>query len=97
MSSLRLSLGDFDFDAANFLTPAENYLYWAIWLMIVLLTCIVFLNFIIAEASASYETVKSRLNAMIYKEKTSLVAEAELMYFKSWKNENNFPKYIVIR
>jgi multisubunit Na+/H+ antiporter MnhE subunit len=90
-------LGDFDFDAANFLTPAENHLYWAIWLMIVLLTCIVFLNFIIAEASASYEVVKKSLEAMIYKEKTSLVTEAELMYFKSWKNKSNFPKYIIIR
>ena len=68
MSTLRIAMGDFDFGAANFLTPNENILYWVIWLMVVTMTCIIFLNFIIAEASASYEKVKSNLTAMINKE-----------------------------
>ena len=78
-------MGDFDFDASTYLTQQENTIYWIIWLMVVVLTCIVFLNFIIAEASASYEKVKYNLVAMINKEKASLVAEAEGMYLDRWK------------
>ena len=65
--------------------------------MVVVMTCIIFLNFIIAEASASYEKVKENLVAMINKEKANLIAEAENMYLDSWKNLSNFPKYIIIR
>lgn len=61
------------------------------------MTCIIFLNFIIAEASASYQKVKDQLVAMINKEKASLIAEAEGMYFESKKDNKKFPKYIVIR
>lgn len=81
ISTLRSSLGDFDFEASTYLTPAENYLYWLIWCLSIVFTCIIFLNFIIAEASASYESVKSNLQSMIYREKSSLVCEAEEMLF----------------
>jgi septum formation topological specificity factor MinE len=47
------------------------------------MTCIVFLNFIIAEASNSYSNVKERLSAIINKEKASLISEAETMVFES--------------
>jgi hypothetical protein len=96
-TTLRLSLGDYDFSAANYLTVAENHLYWILWFMVLVLTNIVFLNFIIAEASASYEAVKSNLDAMIFKEKASLIAEAEDMMFGRMKDEKKFPKYIIIR
>jgi len=45
----------------------------------VLTTNIIFLNFIIAEASASYEKVHSQLEQFILKEKSALIAESELM------------------
>uniref|UniRef100_A0A7S3FXQ9 Ion transport domain-containing protein n=1 Tax=Strombidium rassoulzadegani TaxID=1082188 RepID=A0A7S3FXQ9_9SPIT len=96
-TTLRLSLGDYDFSASNYLTVEENHLYWILWFLVLVITNIIFLNFIIAEASASYESVKSRLDAMIYKEKASLIAEAEDMYLTSLKSEKNFPKYIIIR
>jgi hypothetical protein len=70
VSTLRIAMGDFDFGASMFLTPQENILYWLIWLMVVVMTCIIFLNFIIAEASASYEKVKENLGAMINLEKS---------------------------
>ena len=76
-STLRISMGDFDFGAANYLPPAENRIYWGIWLMVVVMTCIIFLNFIIAEASASYEKVKENLVSQINKEKSTMVGEAE--------------------
>jgi hypothetical protein len=38
---------------------------------------LIFLNFIIAEVSATYERVKDQIEALIYKERASLIAEAE--------------------
>ena len=49
------------------------------WLIMVVMTCIVFLNFIIAEVSASYETVKSKLKGLFMQERCSLIQEAEDM------------------
>ena len=94
---LRTSLGDFDFGASEYLTPSENILFWIIWFFIVVLTCIVFLNFIIAEASASYEKIKSRLDAEIFKAKADLITEAENMTFERYKTKEMLPKYIIIR
>jgi hypothetical protein len=97
MSALRAAIGDFDFSASYYLQVNENIMYFVIWLMIVIITCIIFLNFIIAEASASYESVKENLVALINKEKASLVSEAERMMPDSVKNPSLFPKYIIIR
>ena len=94
---MRTSLGDFDFEASGFLTTNENLLFWVIWLMIVIMTCIIFLNFIIAEASSSYEKVKEHLDAEIYKAKSELTCEAENMKFERSKNQQVLPKYIIIR
>jgi hypothetical protein len=68
-----MSMGDFGFDSAILLDPAENVIYWFTWLLIVLITCIIFLNFIIAEASASYEKVSADLDAFILSEKAALI------------------------
>jgi hypothetical protein len=51
------------------MTVEENYLYWILWFVVCVLTNIIFLNFIIAEASASYENVKKNLDALIFKER----------------------------
>jgi len=48
---IRFSMGDFDFgviNTANF-GELEVTIFWVIWLLIVLITNIIFLNFIIAE------------------------------------------------
>ena len=95
--TLRIAMGDFDFDASTYLTQQENTIYWIIWLLVVVLTCIVFLNFIIAEASASYAKVKDNLQAMISKEKSSLIGEAESMIPAKYKTSKMFPKYVIIR
>jgi len=55
---MRISMGDFAIiAAAEFLTPIENYMFWVVWLLAVVVQCIIFLNFIVAEASNSYEEV----------------------------------------
>lgn len=97
VSTLRIAMGDFDFDASTYLTPEENALFWIIWLMVVVMTCIIFLNFIIAEASASYEKVKENLVSMINKEKSQLIGEAETMILRRSKDDQAFPKYVIIR
>jgi hypothetical protein len=97
MTTLRMSMGDFGFDSATLLDDAENIIYWFVWLIIVIITCIIFLNFIIAEASASYEKVTERLSAVIQKEKSALICEAEEMTFIKFKTEIKFPKYIIVR
>ena len=92
-----MSMGDYDFEAATALSEAENIIYWVIWLLIVVITCIIFLNFIIAEASASYEKVSERLQAYILMQKANMISEAEEMRPYCWKDQDKFPKYIVIR
>jgi len=96
-STFRASLGDFDFEASTYLSSSENYLFWFIWFISVIFTCIIFLNFIIAETASSYESVKKNLRAMIYKEKANLIIEAEEMIFDRDRNNDTFPKYIIIR
>ena len=57
-SAIRVSLGDYaEIEAATFLSIEENYMFWIYWFIMVVVASIVFLNFIIAEASASYEKI----------------------------------------
>ena len=91
MQTLRISMGDYEFEGADYLTPPENQIYWGCWLLIVTVTCIIFLNFIIAEASASYERVKENLSAMIMKERSALILEAEKMLPLRMKSDRMFP------
>ena len=65
LSTVRVSLGDFDFDGSTYLNKWDNYLYWINWFLVVVMSCIVFLNFVIAEASNSYEKIKSRVDAVV--------------------------------
>ena len=56
--TLRMSIGDNSLiEAAKKLGPAENRLFWILWLLGVVITSIIFLNFIVAEASGSYAKV----------------------------------------
>lgn len=66
LQTIRISMGDFAaIAAADYLTEKENYLFWFIWLLTAVITCIIFLNFIVAEASASYTTVSDNLENYI--------------------------------
>jgi hypothetical protein len=66
LQTIRISMGDFGCIAASdYLTPAENWLFWIIWLVTAGMTCIIFLNFIVAEASASYSEVSEHLEEYI--------------------------------
>ena len=86
-----MSMGDYDFDGANYLEPNLNRIYWCCWALIVAITCIIFLNFIIAEASASYENVMAHLDEMIQKERASLIVESETMMPTRFKTPKKYP------
>lgn len=61
--------------------------------------CLIFSNFIIAEVSATYVTVKQDIDALIYKERANMVKEVEDFYTDEYKltNKDKFPKYVVVR
>lgn len=91
-------MGDFGvIAAADYLTPEENYLFWLVWLLTAVLTCIIFLNFIVAEASASYTEVSEQLENYIQQQRADLVAEAESLIPNSVKSAKRYPKFIISR
>jgi len=67
--------------------------------MMVIFSALIFLNFIIAEVSNSYQTVKENIEALIYKERAGLIQEAEDIILESVKknDKTKFPKYIIVR
>lgn len=99
IQTVRLSMGDFSaIDAADSLNTNENLLFWFIWAVTVVITCIIFLNFIVAEASAVYTKVSEQLQEYIQQQRAELTGEAEeLLPSICFGNESNFPKYILIR
>ena len=66
---LRISVGDFNFDASLFMDPFVNEFYWAMFIMFCFITCIIFMNFIIAEVSTSYTNVKDTLHYKLLQER----------------------------
>ena len=67
-------MGDFAaIDASTELESPENIMFWIFWVLTVVITSIIFLNFIVAEASASYANVVDTLESVIQKEKAALI------------------------
>jgi len=58
-ATFRLALGDFDFGLIdNKPLTKQHILFWVTWLIMVIFSSLIFLNFIIAEVSSSYNKVK---------------------------------------
>jgi hypothetical protein len=99
LMSFRISLGDFEVDTFS---EQENrillYVTWFIWVIAVFVTCLVFMNFIIAVISASYENVMAKAVARSFKEKVEMIKEREgQMSPAELKNPLYFPMYLVLR
>ena len=95
---MRISMGDFAaIEPADYLSPHENYVFWIIWTLTCIITCIIFLNFIVAEASETYATVDAELQNYIQQQRADLVAEAESLIPNSVKTATKYPKFIVVR
>ncbi|CDW82015.1 wd-40 repeat protein [Stylonychia lemnae] len=94
----RISSGDFQMDDYHNQGDLLVVFSWIIWLITVLTLNIVFMNFIIAVISESYERVMQKLVAESYKVKASLIFERELLFNQiELKMEKYFPNYIVGR
>ena len=65
----------------------------------VFFSSLIFLNFIIAEVSNSYENVRQSIESYVYKDRAALINEAEDILPKTVKvtDKVKFPTYIVIR
>ena len=67
MTVIRMSLGDNDFGATVRMDSHSTVqLFWIMWVLIAYLNCIIFLNFIIAEASESYGKVMNNIDNNLY-------------------------------
>lgn len=99
MDIIKVSVGDFGLIDKSMFTEesSTNTLFWFSWLIISIISCIIFLNFIIAEASASYEKVSANIEQTILGAKASLISEAEMMRPFVLKYNDKFPKYIITR
>jgi len=96
--TLRVALGDFPIiDSSRFLNFSENVMFWIIWFFNVVITAIIFLNFIVAEASESYNQVSEQLENIIWQQRAEMASEAESLWPSCLKKENGFPQYIIIR
>ena len=57
--TFRMSLGDFSaIGAIKSLSKIDNQIFWLMWIWTVIVTCIIFLNFVVCEACASYARIK---------------------------------------
>ena len=73
-------------------------MFWATWAIIVLITNIVFLNFVISEVANSYNEVQDFVHQLIAQERTSLIQECEEMLDEKLTGDiQKFPKYLVLR
>jgi len=97
ITTLRISMGDFDFEASQYLEKEENIMFWIMWFLVVYIALLIFLNFIIAETSKSYTNIDENLDATISEQKAVMCAESELMQLGFARNNVTFPKYIIIR
>jgi uncharacterized membrane protein len=100
---LRISIGDFNFEATTFMDPFVNQFYWTMFIIICTITCIIFMNFIIAEVGASYTSVKDTLHYKLLQERGELINEAEDILRSRYHNSrivkwvHLFPRYIITR
>ena len=66
--SFRVALGDFALiDLVKFMNNREDVIiFWVIWFIMVLVLAVVFLNFVVAEASETYNIVHDSIIETIY-------------------------------
>jgi hypothetical protein len=95
---LRQSIGDYDTSSIIEGTQDFKILAWLLWFIILIIGNIVFMNFIIAVVSESYESCMEKKVQLIYKAKLEMITECEdlmpewLFTYKNW-----FPRFIIIR
>jgi hypothetical protein len=95
---LRQSIGDYDTSSIVEGTKDFQILAWLLWLLILIIGNIVFMNFIIAVVSESYEKCMEQKIKLIYSAKFEMIEECEdLMPEWIFTKRNWFPPFIIIR
>jgi len=100
--ALRTAIGDNEMSQylSGYESGGESHLtlVWIIWLFIVIIGNIVFMNFIIAVVNESYENCMTKLVAQTYKVKVDMIVEREQMMSESdLANKQWFPSFIISR
>jgi hypothetical protein len=95
--ALRTSLGDYDFD--SFVKNSDyDILTWIVWLIIMIVGNVVFMNFIIAVVSQSYESCMQSMFSQSFKVKVDMISEREsIMNDADLANSEWFPNFIIVR
>ncbi|CDW84948.1 UNKNOWN [Stylonychia lemnae] len=98
LMAFRISSGDFQLDDYHSQEDGLVIFTWMIWLVAVLTLNIVFMNFIIAVISESYERVMQKLVAESYRVKAHMIVEREQLFNREGlESISNFPNFIVVR
>mgnify|MGYP000976882763 CR=1 FL=1 len=80
------------------MSPEDKVLFWFIWVSIMIFSGMVFLTFVIARVTDSYDTVNKTIDALMSKERCSMINLAEKVMPKFMRdNKKNFPDYIISR
>ena len=98
MIVLRQAIGDYD--TASIIDGTRDFkiLAWLLWLIILIIGNIVFMNFIIAVVSESYTNCMEQKLLLIYKAKLDMIEECEnLMPDKFFAIKTFFPRFIIVR
>lgn len=94
----RVALGDNTMIKGSLvLDSIQNYIFWFGLILVVFSTSIIMLNFIVAEAAASYQKITTKLDQIIQAGKSDLISEADSITWNQFKNSEKFPKYLVVR
>jgi hypothetical protein len=99
LMTLRQSMGDYDTD--NLITNSEyEILVWFLYILTMLVGNIVFMNFIIAVVSESYESCMESMTNQIWMTKLEMIDECESMLPESLIEKYKakwFPNVVVLR
>ncbi len=74
---MRTSLGDNEMDDYKDQKDVVSALTWFVWVIIMVVGNVVFMNFIVAVVSESYEKCMQRLNIEKYKLRVDMIQERE--------------------
>ena len=69
LMAFRTSLGDFDVEEFSSLSESVLVVAWIIWLLAVVIMNIIFMNFLIAVISESYEKIMQKLVSQTFQGK----------------------------
>ena len=94
--AFRSSIGDNAME--DYAESDHKTLIWIIWLLVMVVGNIIFMDFIIAVVNQSYENCMAKSLAQTFKVKIEMIVEREsLMDAEEFNNTEYFPNFIVLR